>query len=115
MRRRLFLLSLLAPVAGVGWFFARNRLDVVNRSGQKVEALTVNVCDRTFSFGEVLPGASVSTRFGRPDHESTFDIGGKMEDGTLINESCGYVVWEDIAQTFQIVICPSGEITCMPH
>src|SRR5262245_57629483 len=104
MRRRQFLIGLSAVPAGWGiWLLSRNRFVVKNETGQQVRSLTVEVCDRTFSFGNLTPGGSVSARFGTPDDESDFLVRYWLEDGTRVEDRCGYVVWENHGHGFLIL------------
>jgi hypothetical protein len=113
MRRRRFLLGLLALPAGWAiWSVSRNRLVVTNESDQLIRFLTVEVCGRTIRLGDVPPGGSVSARFGTPADDDVFVVRGRLEDGTVISESCGYVVWEDHGRRFDLVILPGGRVTC---
>src|SRR5579859_2625806 len=107
MRRRRFLIGLTAfPIGWAIWFASRNRLIITNDAGQSVRGLTVEVCDTPFHFEHISPGESVSARFGTPADESGFTVRGRLQDGTTIDDSCGYVVWEDYASVFRITIGP---------
>jgi hypothetical protein len=120
MRRRRFLVGLAALPAGLTalsagwavWLASRNRLVITNESGQFVRSLTVEVSDQIIHFGDLPPGRSASASFGTPADESMFAVRGRLEDGTSIDDSCGYVVWEDYARTFHLAIRPGGEVGC---
>src|SRR5262249_45722849 len=102
----LVLFSLL--VVGV----SRNRGVVVNGSGQTVRSLTVKVCGKTIRLGDIPPGGTASASFGAPEHESSFEVRGQLEDGKIIHEQCGYVVWEDFGSRFCIVIRSADQVEC---
>ncbi len=111
MWRRRFLFGLAAIPAGwTLWFASRNRVIVTNESGQPISDLTVEVCDTTIRFGDLPPGDSMSARFGTSHDESSFTVRGRLEDGTMIDDSCGYVVWEDYASVFRLILRPGGEV-----
>jgi hypothetical protein len=111
MWRRRFLLGLAAIPAGWALCFApRNRVIVTNEAGQYVRGLTVEVCDTTIRFGDLSPGESRSARFGTPADEDLFTVHGRLEDGTLIDDDCGYVVHEDYASVFRLTIGSGGAV-----
>lgn len=103
---------LAVPAGWAAWFLSRNRLFVANESGQVVRNLSILVCDCTIEFGDLPPGGQAFARFGTPADESSFTVRGRLDDGTTIDESCGYVVWEDYNQAFHIIIRPSGQLEC---
>src|SRR5262249_26737107 len=74
---------------------SRNRVVVVNESGQTVRSLTVKVCGKTIRFGDIPPGGTASASFGAPEHESSFEVRGQLDDWKIFNEQGGYVVWAD--------------------
>lgn len=111
MPRRRFRRGLPAlPAGGAVWFAARNRVVVTNEAGRGVRALTVEVCDRTIRFGDLPPGGSASARFGTSADESSSAVRGRLDDGTPIHDTCGYVVWEDYGRVFRLASCPGGVI-----
>ena len=91
----------------------RNRLTVSNASGMRAEGLTVGVGGETIAFGDLAPGAVRQSGF-RIRHSETFDVRGRLEDGTAIHEYVGYVVWEDdlFGTSATIRILPAGELEC---
>jgi hypothetical protein len=92
------------------WWIPKNRVDVINESGQTIHSLTVKVSGRTIKFGDVISGGSESTFFSTPHHESYFEVRGQLEDGTQINEDVGYVVWEEYFLHRVILILPDGKV-----
>jgi hypothetical protein len=111
-RRRLLLWLATIPATGPLWFGSRNKLVVTNESGQTLHGLSVEVCDRIFALGDLASGNSASARFGPPADESGFVVRARLADGTSIEESCGYVVWEDYARRFHIAIRAGGRVDC---
>ncbi len=111
--KRLLLSAMVAAafVLTVGWATC-NRFVVTNESGRQVCVMTVEVCGETFRFVNVPPGATVSARFETPASESGFYVETLSDDGTRVNENCGYVVWEDYAQRFNLTLGPNGEVNC---
>jgi hypothetical protein len=101
---------LLVVVFGA-WSIARNRVVVVNESGQRVHSLVVEVCGKTIRLGDIPPGGSACAAFGTPVDESHFELRGRLEDGTEVNDSGGYVVWEDYGRRFVIVIGPRADVS----
>ena len=111
MSRRWFLLGLLGlPAAWAVRLAARNRLVVSNDSGQVVRSLTISVCEQTIAFGDLPPDVSASAHFGTPSDESRFAVQGRLNDGTRIDDSCGYVVWEDYFREFFLSIRSDGMV-----
>jgi hypothetical protein len=94
------------------WWVTGNNLIVTNESGQTIRALSVEVCERTIRFGDLESGATVTGSFGTPRDESSFRLRGMLADGTVLDETCGYVVWEDYGQQFRLVIGPGGAAQC---
>jgi hypothetical protein len=92
------------------WCASRNSVTVTNESGQTVRDLSVVICDRTFRLDDLEPGASASASFGTPRDESSFRVRGTLADGTVIDDTSGYVVWEDYGKQFHVVIRPDGMV-----
>jgi hypothetical protein len=106
--RRCFLVAIALAAVTVAWQLSRNRVMVTNETGQPILALTIEVCGQTIAFGDVSPGGSVLARFGTSADEDHFTVRGRLADGTVIDDTCGYIVWEDYGSRFQIVIRPGG-------
>src|SRR3954451_12508877 len=95
-------------LASAVWWASRNGVTVTNESGQPVRDLSVGVCDRTIRLGDLAPGTSAAATFGTPRDEADFRVRGVLANGTVIDETCGYVVWEDYGSQFRLVIRPDG-------
>jgi hypothetical protein len=85
---------LLILIFMIYWWSTRNRLTVINRSGQSVENLIVKVSGEEFDLGNLQTEMSSRVHF-RVEHEALFDISFRLSDGTLISDCVGYIVWED--------------------
>jgi hypothetical protein len=93
--------AVLVLAAAVGWAVWRwtpATFTVWNESGQPVLGLAVEVGGRTFRFGTVPPGGEVRGSF-HIDQEDVVTVRGRLADGTPVEESCGYVVWEETPRT----------------
>jgi len=111
--RRMFINSLVA-VAGVvsyRWIF-RNRLSFVNESGQNVSDLVISVGGEDFRFASVTPGGIVTIIF-KVYHEERFKVDFLLADGTRVQESEGYVTWEEslFGIHARLVVKESGQLT----
>lgn len=100
-------------VIGLLWWATRNRLTVVNSSGQAIHSLTVEVGGEVIAFGDLPEGISASAHFWI-EQEEVFEVCARLADGTEIKDSCGYVVWEEGIFGVEAVIAvqPGGELRC---
>lgn len=94
------------------YYIPTNRFELTNETGQVIDELTVTVSGTSFTMTNLQTGAIMSRRFVTSQDESKFDIRGRMNDGTLINDFCGYVLQEESFQTFRIAIRPDGMVSC---
>jgi hypothetical protein len=89
---------------------ARHHFTVTNESGQTVQDLVVEVGPDTRRYKHFPPSGAVSASF-RFNNEATFRIKGRLADGTVFDDSAGYVVWENLVVRSRIVIGEGGEVS----
>ena len=71
--------------------------------------LPVLVLKNSIGLARVL--GVISSRCGSSSRNKLLDDR-RIRSGTLIDDECGYVVWEDYASTFRLTIGPGGAVEC---
>lgn len=112
MRRFRFVSILVLSAAVGGWTITYNQFHITNDTGQEVFDLAVDVNGRVKHLGLLRPGGDVTGRIGRVADEATLHMTGRLADGTVIDEYCGYVVWEDVGRTVSAALLPDGSVRC---
>ncbi|HLW63863.1 MAG TPA: hypothetical protein VKS79_01005 [Gemmataceae bacterium] len=89
----------------------RNRLTVINESGQPAHDLTVTVGGEALQFRDLSPGASKRARF-RIGDEGNLLVRGRLADGQEIDDYVGYIVGEEslLGINAVLTIRPRGEL-----
>jgi hypothetical protein len=107
MKRRYLVLAFVAFCLLVRWV-PTNRVVIVNESGRTAHTVCIEVCDKTTAVGDLPAGGSASVWFGTPSQEDSITIRCRLQDGTVIDESCFYIVWEQYFSRCVIVIREDG-------
>ena len=93
--------------------FGRNRVVVVNSSGQAVEALTVDVCGERLSFDDLAPGAEAARTF-RVHRDGRYVLSGRLADGTSVSAANGYATGGMYGERPRFTLHPGGAVDFAP-
>ncbi|MBN9118681.1 MAG: hypothetical protein J0I06_05915 [Planctomycetes bacterium] len=110
MKNRYFAVVLVAVVLAIRWA-PTNRVRIVNGSGQTVHGVRADGCGRSTDLGDIPPGGSVACWFGTPRNEDVLNVWGHLGDGTPLQESSLYIVWEDYFRSDVVVIRADGTVS----
>jgi hypothetical protein len=84
-------LLLLLALAGFALFiWSANVVLVRNSSGMTIEEFTLTVCAKNYTLANVLNGESGKVKF-TVTGDSNFQMRAKLQDGTVLTNSFGYV------------------------
>jgi hypothetical protein len=86
----MILVALFAMMMGGLKRVIENKIIVLNRSGQDIAWVRVEVCHQAYDFEDISDGRASSSTF-RATAESEFRMTGQLEDGTNLSYNDGYV------------------------
>jgi hypothetical protein len=115
MRRKLrvllWVLGFVFVVRASCWLMTRDKLTVMNDSGQEIHGLTIRFHDETIQFGDLAPGAIESAHF-RGGQEELFEVYCRLSDGTEAHEYASYEWWDGdlFGVSVNLTIQPKGTL-----
>jgi len=112
MKRILFTLLAVVTMAVFIERSTRNQFVVVNKSGKVLRTLTIEISGQSYNFENIKPGGETRAFFRISGNEGSFLVRGELDDGSPIDDACGYVVWEEIGKMFTITIAADGSTDC---
>lgn len=94
-KRKLFaallpLLILLAIAGFAGFLWTLNRVQVRNSSGQTIDEFTLTVCEKNYTLAHIPDGETGKLSF-TVSRNSDLRMHVKLQDGTVLTNSFGYV------------------------
>ena len=84
------LLILLAIAGFAGFIWTVNVVQVRNSSGMTIEEFTMTVCKKDYTLAHILDGEIGKLHF-TVTGDSSFQMRAKLQDGTVLSNSFGYV------------------------
>jgi len=85
------LFAVVGIAAGIIWMNHPISMSVENMTKASLSDVSVIVGERKFDFGDLTHGEKKSVWFFYDGPDSSFQVSAKHADGTLINESLGYI------------------------
>src|SRR5262245_57340318 len=112
MKAHLFALLVLLVLVVVIEQSTRNRFVIEIDSGKAIRTIKVEISGRTFNFEKIPTGGDARAYFRISGNEGSFLVRGELDDGSQVDDVCGYVAWEECGKTFTITIASDGSTNC---
>jgi hypothetical protein len=113
VKNSMILVALFAMMMGAFAYVRRaieSKVIVLNRSGQDIAWIRVEVCDQSYDFKGIPDGGKASATF-RATHDSEYRVTGRLEDGTeLPGDGYGYVTNSEFGLRTTFIIESGGKV-----
>lgn len=87
-----------------------NQVMILNASGQHVSGVSVEACGRRVECGDLASGGTTRAWYHTPSHEDNLVVRARLADGTEIDHTGMYIVWEEYFTRRVLIIREGGSV-----